>query len=456
MVFLRRTSTMVLARYGDSITRDDAKLLGESIQFPFSGNIAKSRFLKGAMSERMASWDQKDLSKRGIPSDDLVGLYEGWGKAGYGVILTGNVMLHPEQLEAPGNPILYGPHETPERIEQFRKMAAAGKAHGSLMIMQVSHPGRQVAAFVNPNPVGASDIQLADRMGMSFGKPTPLDKSGIREIVDQFAYTAEAAYRTGFDGVQIHGAHGYLIAQFLSQTTNNRTDEYGGSIENRARIIKEVVEAIRAKVADPKFVIGIKVNSVEFQAKGFQPEEAAELCKLLETMGIDFVELSGGTYEEFGFRHADSAPRESTLKRESFFTVFAQQITPRLKKTVVYVTGGFRSATAMAEAVRSGACAGVGLGRPAGSDPILPSEIIQGAATGATDMKISPHDFGLGLLATGIQMEAIARGKPVIDLSDPNELVRFKDAAQAHNQKQQENLKKGIFDPRFFYLPAAN
>ncbi|KAH7323338.1 NADH oxidase [Rhizoctonia solani] len=447
---------MVLARYGDSITRDDATLLGESIQMPFSGKIAKSRFLKGAMSERMASWDQKDLSKRGIPSDDLVGLYEGWGKAGYGIILTGNVMVHPEQLEAPGNPILYGPHETPERIEQFRKMAAAGKAHGSLMIMQVSHPGRQVAAFVNPSPVGASDIQLADRMGMSFGKPTPLDKSGIREIVDQFAYTAEAAYRSGFDGVQIHGAHGYLIAQFLSQTTNNRTDEYGGSIENRARIIQEVVEAIRAKVADPKFVIGIKVNSVEFQAKGFQPEEAAELCRLLETMGIDFVELSGGTYEEFGFRHTDSAPRESTLKRESFFTVFAQQITPRLKKTVVYVTGGFRSAAAMAEAIRSGACAGVGLGRPAGSDPILPNEIIQGVATGATDMKISPHDFGLGLLATGVQMEAIARGKPVIDLSDPNELVRFKDAAQEYHQKQQEGLKGGVFDPRFFFLPAAN
>ncbi|KAG8685977.1 hypothetical protein FRC11_009751 [Ceratobasidium sp. 423] len=447
---------MVLERYGDSITPEDAKLLGESIQMPFAGRVAVSRFLKGAMSERMASWDQTDLSKRGIPSDDLVGLYEGWGKGGYGIILTGNVMVHPEQLEAPGNPILYAPHETPERIEQFRKMAAAGKAHGGLMIMQVSHPGRQVAAFINPNPVGASDIQLADRMGMSFGKPTPLDKSGIREVINQFVYTAEAAYRTGFDGVQLHGAHGYLIAQFLSQTTNNRTDEYGGSIENRARIIKEIVDAIRAKVTDPKFVIGIKVNSVEFQAKGFQPEEAAELCKLLEAMEIDFIELSGGTYEEFGFKHADSGPRESTVKREAFFTVFAQQITPRLNKTVAYVTGGFRSASAMAEAVRSGACAGVGLGRPAGSDPILPNDIIQRAATGATDMKIPPNDFGVGLLATGVQMEAIARGKQVIDLSDPKELVRFKEAARVYHEQQAENLQKGVFEPRFFYLPAAN
>ncbi|EUC58650.1 NADH:flavin oxidoreductase/NADH oxidase [Rhizoctonia solani AG-3 Rhs1AP] len=446
---------MVLERYGDSISLEDAQILGENIQMPFSGQVAGSRFLKGAMSERMASWDQKDLSKRGIPSDDLVELYQAWGKAGYGILVTGNVMVHPEQLSEPGNMILYAPHETPERIEQFRKVAAAGKAHGSLMVMQVSHPGRQVAAFVNPNPVGASDIQLADRMGMSFAKPTPLDKSGIREIVDQFAYTAEAAYRTGYDGVQLHGAHGYLIAQFLSQTTNNRTDEYGGSIENRARIIKEIVEAIRAKVKDPKFVIGIKINSVEFQAKGFQPEEAAELCRLLEAMEIDFVELSGGTYEEFGFKHADSGPRESTLKREAFFTVFAQQITPRLNKTVVYVTGGFRSAAAMAEAVRSGACAGVGLGRPAGSDPILPAEIIKAATTGATDMKIAPNDFGLGLLTTGIQMEAIARGKPVIDLSDPKELARFTEAVQSYQQQQAENLKKGVFHPRYFYLPAA-
>ncbi|CAE6434799.1 unnamed protein product [Rhizoctonia solani] len=447
---------MVLARYGDSITPEDAKLLGESIQMPFSGLIAKSRLLKGAMSERMASWDPKDLSKRGIPSDELVGLYEGWGKAGYGIILTGNVMLHPEQLEAPGNPILYAPHETPERIEQFRKMAAAGKAHGSLMVMQVSHPGRQVAAMVNPSPVGPSDIKLADRMGMSFGKPTPLDKSGIRKIVDQFAYTAEVAYITGFDGVQLHGAHGYLIAQFLSQTTNNRTDEYGGSIENRSRIIKEILEAIRAKVPDRKFVVGIKINSVEFQAKGFQPEEAAELCKQLEAMEIDFVELSGGTYEESGFKNTDSGPRESTLKREAFFTTFAQKITPRLNKTVAYVTGGFRSVSAMAEAVRLGTCAGVGVGRPAGSDPLLPNEIIQGKVTGATEVKIPSDDFVLGALATGVQMETIARGEPVIDLSDPKELARFQEAAQKYHQKNADDLKQGLFNPRFFYLPPTN
>ncbi|CCO34614.1 hypothetical protein BN14_08718 [Rhizoctonia solani AG-1 IB] len=453
---------MVLARYGDTVIPEDAELLGQSIKMPFSGRVAKSRFLKGATSERLASWDPKDLSKRGVPSDDLVRLYETWGKAGYGILVTGNVMVDPQQLEAPGNPVFYEPHETPERLEQFRKMAAAGKAHGSLMIMQVSHPGRQISVLMNPSPVGASDIQLADRLGMSFGKPTALDKAGIRKVVDQFAYTAEAAYRTGFDGIQLHGAHGYLIAQFLSQTTNNRTDEYGGSIQNRSRFIIEMIEAIRAKVPDRKFVIGIKINSVEFQAKGFQacllPEEAAELCEQLEALEVDFVELSGGTYEEMALMRNDAGARESTLKREAFFTEFARQITPKLKKTVVYVTGGFRSASGMAEAIRDGACAGVGLGRPAGSDPSLPNDIIQQKVAGATKMRFSPDDFTLSMLATGIQMLELAQGQSIIDLSDPQELSRFEEFVPRYLQEQTQKLEKGVFDPRIVYdsLPARS
>ena len=116
-----------------------------------------------ATSEQMASWDQHDLSKRGIPSDRLIRLYEAWGRAGYGLILTGNIMIHPEQLEAPGNVILYGPHETPERMEQLRRMAEAGKVEGSLMVAQLSHPGRQTSSTLNPNPVSAGDVQLGDR-----------------------------------------------------------------------------------------------------------------------------------------------------------------------------------------------------------------------------------------------------------------------------------------------------
>lgn len=111
----------------------------------------------------MASWDQHDLSKRGVPSEGLIRLYEAWGKGGYGIVLTGNVAIHPAQLEAPGNLILYEPHETSERIEQFRRMASASKVEGSLVVMQISHPGRQVPAFINPISVSAGDVKLDNR-----------------------------------------------------------------------------------------------------------------------------------------------------------------------------------------------------------------------------------------------------------------------------------------------------
>ncbi|CEL53995.1 Artemisinic aldehyde Delta(11(13)) reductase OS=Artemisia annua GN=DBR2 PE=1 SV=1 [Rhizoctonia solani AG-1 IB] len=446
---------MVLARYGDAIIPEDAELLGQSLQMPFSGRVAKSRFFKGATSERLASWHSKDLSTRGVPSDDLVRLYEAWGKAGYGILVTGNVMVDPEELEAPGNAILYEPHETPERIEQFRKMAAAGKAHGSLMIMQVSH-GHQLAVLMGSSAVGsgASDTQPADRIG-SFRKPTVLDKAGIRKVVDQFAYTAEAAYRAGFDGIQLHWAHGYLIDQSLSQTTNNRTEDYGGSIKNRSRFIKELINAIRAKVPDRKFVIGMKVNSVEFQAKGLQaclfPEEAAELCEQLEALEIDFVELSGGTYEKKALMHSDSGARESTLKREAFFAEFTQQVAPWINRAVVYITGGFRSASGMAKAIRDGACAGVGLGRPAASDLALPNEIIQKGVTGATKINFSSDDFTLSILAAQLQMLELVQGRPVIDLSDPQEVARFQEFVPQYLQEQTQKLEEGLYNPRIVH-----
>ncbi|GAB1522916.1 hypothetical protein RhiTH_006043 [Rhizoctonia solani] len=404
---------------------DNARLLGESIQMPFSKRIAQTRFLKA-------------------------GLYEKWGQGGYGIIITGNVMLHPEELEAPGNAILYAPHETPESIEQFCRMATAGKSGGNLMIMQISHPGHQVPAFINPNPLGASDIKLkdqvmlVDRMDRIYAKPTPLDKAGILEIVDQYSYTAEAAYFVGFDRVQLHGAHGYLIAQFLSRTTNNRTDEYGGTIRDRARIIGDIIRGIRSKVTDPSFVIGIKINSVEFQAKGFQPEEAAELCKELETIG--------GTYEELGWNHGESAPRESTKKREAFFAMFAKDITPRLNRTVSYLTGGFRSASGMADAIELGISHGIGVARPAGSDPVIPAEVIDGCISGATYVKLPSEDIITTILATGVQMESMACGIPIINLSDPEEVLRFKDATQRHHKENGEKLLQGIIDPGYFVL----
>ncbi|CAE6435824.1 unnamed protein product [Rhizoctonia solani] len=424
---------MVIARYGDSVSEQDAKILGESITMPFSGKVAKSRFLKAALTERMSSWDQHDPSKRGVPSERLVKLYEEWGKGGWGIISTGNVMVHPEHLEAAGNAILYAPHETPERIDQFRKIAAAGKAHGSLMVMQLSHAGRQVPLLVNAHPVGASDIQLGHSMGKDFGKPRALTVEEIKEIVNQFAYAADIAYRTGFDGVQMHGAHGYLIAQFLSAVTNNRTDEYGGSNQNRARFLREIVQAIRAKVPDPHFIIGVKINSAEFQSAGIKPADAVELCLELEALRMDFVELSGGNYEKWIAFDQDYTPRDSTQRREAFFTE----------------ARGFRSAAGMADAIRAGSCAGIGLGRPATSDPYLPGEIISGQASGATLNRLPPGDFWAQGEASGSQEESIARGLPVFDLSDPEVADKYYKLTSDFHKQMELEFKSGIVGAGF-------
>src|ERR1700742_4426601 len=175
----------------------------------------------------------------------------------------------------------------------------------------------------------------------------------------------------------VHCAHGYLLAQFLSPTTNRRTDEYGGDLNNRSRIVFEIIEEIRRRVSDPSFIICVKLNSVEFQDKGTTPEDARNLCLKLEEARVDFVDLSGGTFEARAFEHK----KQSTIAREAYFIEFAELIRPLLKKTKVYVTCGFRTSAGMVAAVQEGACDGIGIGRPLAAEPYLVKEILGGKVT---------------------------------------------------------------------------
>ncbi|KAL9025073.1 MAG: hypothetical protein Q9180_007736, partial [Flavoplaca navasiana] len=313
----------------------DASPLGQPLDFEFSGKTAPNRFLKAAMTERISSWDPKDYDARGIPSKNLINVYKRWGQGQLGTILTGNIMMEFDQLEAAGNPII--PRTAPcsgERFEAFKELAKESKAHGSLIVGQVSHPGRQCETRIQPDPVSASDIQLEGNvMGMTFNKPHPASYDEIDRIKEGFVHAAEYLHKAGYDGIQLHGAHGYLLSQFLSPTTNRRTDQYGGSLENRSRLIMEIAQSIRSRLPT-SFILAIKINSVEFQDKGFDPLEAHK---------FDFVELSGGTYESLAFAHK----RESTKKREAFFLDFAETIVPALTKTRTYITGGFKTVGAM-------------------------------------------------------------------------------------------------------------
>lgn len=427
----------MVARYNTEEV--DQSVLGSSIELPFSGKTAKSRFLKAAMTERLSSWDQHDTSKRGTPSKELIKVYEEWGKDNYGIILSGNLLVNTMDLEAPGNLILSKDSMSDEKREAFRAMVKGAKANGSLFIAQLSHAGRQVADFIQPHPSSASDIKLDDRMGMSFAKPTPMSDSKIKEMVEEFAYAAEECHKLGFDGVELHGAHGYLLSQFLASTTNKRTDKYGGSLENRSRIIFEIIEAIKARIGDKSFSIGIKINSVEFQKGGFDTNECAELCKSLEASGVDFVELSGGTYEELAFKK-----RDSTKDREAFFLEFADVIRPSLKKTKVYVTGGFRTGKAMVDAITGGSTDGIGLARPACAELDICKNLANGTVHSTLKSKLDENDFGITNMFAGSQISQIGRGVRILDGSNDEDVKYFQKEVGKFMETTKENAGKGI------------
>lgn len=418
--------------------------LGKPLKYEFSGKTAINRFMKGAMTERISSWDPKNLEARGIPSKNLINVYRRWGEGAIGNILTGNIMIEYEDLEAAGNPIIpRGSKYEGERFEAFKEMAAQGKKEGCLMVGQVSHPGRQVQDTIQKHPISASDVQLEGNvMGMTFAKPRAATDEDIANVIEGFAHAAEYLEKAGYDGIELHGAHGYLLAQFLSPTTNRRTDKYGGSLENRARLILDIAQEVRKRTS-PSFILGIKLNSVEFQDKGFNPEEAKELCTLLEANRFDFVELSGGTYESLAFVHK----RESTKKREAFFMEFADLIAPALSKTKVYVTGGFKSVGAMVHAMQT--VDGVGLARPLCQEPALCKAILEGKVKGAIQMQLDDGNFGLTNVAAGTQIRQVGKDQDPIDLSQSENVEAFmKDMGSWADKmaKDSEQLNYGYID----------
>ena len=189
-------------------------------------------------------------------------------------------------------------------------------------------------------------------------------------------------------------------------------------------------------MSDPNFIICVKINSVEFQGGGTTPEDCKTLCIKLEQAGVDFVDLSGGTFEGRAFEHK----KDSTRAREAYFIEFAENIRPHLKKTKVYVTGGLRTAAAMVKAIEGGACDGVGIGRPLSAEPYLCKEILSGRITGTIENKV-PLPFNTQ--ASGTQLHQIGRGHSKIsDWSNEDEVKRWMEANEAETERKISILPK--------------
>lgn len=329
-----------------------------------NGATLRNRFGKSAMSESLGTPDNRMTGA-------LPRLYRRWSAGGTGLLVTGNVMVDRRHLGEPGNVAL----EDERDLVLLKRWAEAGTANGTQLWMQLNHPGRQVIRFIDRDPVAPSAVPFRKDMQAMFATPRALTDEEILDIIARFGNAARIARLAGFTGAQIHGAHGYLVNQFLSPLTNRREDRWGGSLENRMRFVTEIYKAMRAATA-PDFCISIKLNSADFQRGGFTEEESMQVAETLAGMGIDLIEISGGTYEQPEM--AGGNVRTSTRAREAYFLKYAEQIRARIPHTPLMVTGGFRSAQAMREALASGATDLVGLARPLVMEPDLPKRVLAG------------------------------------------------------------------------------
>lgn len=366
--------------------------LDQPIALP-CGAVLKNRLAKAAMTEGLA-----DVAGR--PSAELARLYERWGAGGAGLLLSGNVQIDAHHLERPGNVIIDAEPDA-AMIAAMRTWTSAATAHGAHFWAQISHAGRQTQKGVNPHPKAPSAVKLG-LPGGQFGEPVAMTAEDIAAVVSGFARAARVCRDGGFTGVQVHAAHGYLLSQFLSPRSNQRGDEWGGSLQNRARLLRDVVAAVRAAVGRD-FPVAVKLNSADFQKGGFAFDEALQVADWLAAASVDLIEVSGGTYEQpkllgmEGIEPVDGqGVQETTLAREAYFVDFARAMQARVTVPLM-VTGGLRRRDAMEEVVASGAADVVGLGRPMCVMVDAPAQLLEGLTQlprYESDLKLFPAGLG--------------------------------------------------------------
>ncbi|MEX5351375.1 NADH:flavin oxidoreductase/NADH oxidase family protein [Pseudomonas juntendi] len=365
-----------------------------------NGSTLANRIAKAAMEENMA-----DAAH--APSPQLIRLYQAWAEGGAGLLISGNVMVDNHAMTGPGGVVL----EDDQHIEAFRQWAQAGQSRGAQFWLQINHPGRQMQANLGQPTWAPSAVPLTlGSMSRLFNTPQAMTPQVIEAVIGRFANTARLAELAGFNGVQIHAAHGYLLSQFLSPMTNRRNDQWGGTLENRARLLLDIVEAVRA-VVSPGFAVAVKLNSADFQRGGFTGDDARQVVRMLNGLAVDLVELSGGSYEAPAMQ--GQARDGRTLAREAYFLEFARDI--RAVATLpVMVTGGIRRRPVAEQVIASGVDM-VGIGTALAIDPALPRDWLAGKPSAPELVPITWKNKALASLANmavvKFQLSRLSRGK---------------------------------------------
>lgn len=370
-------------------------LIAQPLMLPCGVSIP-NKLCKSAMTEGLANANDN-------PTTKLNRLYQTWSEGGAGLLITGNVMVDKRYLERAGNVVL----EDDSALQEWQALAQAGTTNGNQFWMQINHPGRQCSKLVAAHPLAPSETQL--KIAGMFGKPRAMTEEDIQDVIQRFVTTATLAKRAGFTGVQIHAAHGYLLSQFLSPHINKRQDAWGGSLDNRARLLLTIVERVREAVGD-EFPVCVKLNSSDFQKGGFSLEDCIQVAQKLGEAKIDLLEISGGTYENLVFfdsneREQTDTRRESTKKREAFFMEYAEAIS-KAANVPLMITGGFRTLGGMESALSEGHTQMIGLARPFCVQPDFPNLLMDGTIQELPKNEVN-LSFGKGFLSRSSKNDMI-------------------------------------------------
>jgi len=320
------------------------------------GTELKNRLVKAAMSDSLGDGN-------GNPTDAQVRLYERWAEGGVALSLIGEVQTKPHFPEKPGNLVL-GPLSD---MTGLRQLAERGSFGGAQIWPQLGHAGALAHAPLS-HPKGPSALDVA---GL---RCEGMTQEEIRALPEAYAGAATLARQAGFGGVQIHAGHGFLFSQFLSPLFNRRTDAYGGSVENRFRVIGEVIDAVR-KAVGPAFPIGIKVNATDKLEGGLCEDAALEVVRLLDRTSVDLIDISGGTY--FPGAPASSDGVSATGPYFADFSRRAKSVTD----IPVMLTGGIKTCAGAETVIETGVADAVGLARTLVLVPGLANDWLSG--TGA-------------------------------------------------------------------------
>ena len=347
------------------------------------GSLLKNRIAKAAMSENMSTPDHAADGR-------MEALYSRWAEGGAGLLITGNIMIDPSALGEPRNIVI----DKGRDHSALKRWAEAGTRNETQLWAQLNHPGKQSPQFLSRQPVAPSAIELKPPLNKLFRQPRALEEQEIHDLIGRFGYAARVAQECGFTGVQIHGAHGYLVSQFLSPHHNQRTDSWGGSLENRMRFAVEVYQAIRREVG-PGYPVSIKLNSADFQRGGFTQEDSMQVVRHLSAQGMDLIEISGGNYESPEMM--GMTQKTSTREREAYFLDYCEKVRGNASAPLM-LTGGFRSWDGMNAALNSGACDVIGLARAIALNPLFPRQLLSGRESREIKSEVRPLTTGWRVL----------------------------------------------------------